>query len=94
MKVSEKVLEKRLTSRVEGLGGWSIKLLSGMLSGLPDRLCLLPGGRLFFAEIKTTGEKPRKLQKLVCRRIEKLGFKMFVIDSYESLEKAVKEGQC
>ena len=77
---SEKLLEFKLNNAISELGGWSIKLMS-TISGLPDRLCLMPGGEVFFVELKTTGKKPRKMQTAMMNRLRKLGFKVYVIDS-------------
>jgi hypothetical protein len=82
---SEKVIEKRLNAEVKSLGGWSLKLLCQFVTGLPDRLVLLPGGVIFFAEIKSTGKKPTKIQELVHERLRRLGFTVYVIDSLEQL---------
>jgi len=77
---SEKVLEKYLVSEVKSLGGWAVKLLSGLVTGLPDRLILLPGGVVAFVEVKTTGKKASKIQ-----RINALGFRVEVVDSKEGI---------
>lgn len=82
---SEKVLEAKLTSTIKKLGGWSIKLLAIHLNGIPDRLCLLPGGVIFFAEIKTTKKTPKKIQGVIHRKLQALGFKVFVIDSTKDI---------
>jgi len=79
--MNEKTLERKLVKEVQRLGGWSIKVLSIHVSGLPDRICLLPGGRVFFAEIKTTGRKPTKIQLHVHKRIRDLGFRVEIVDS-------------
>lgn len=78
---SEKLLDKKLCAEVKKLGGWAIKIPASHLSGLPDRLCLLPQGRLFFAEIKTTGKKPTRLQLSIHKRLSDLGFRVYTIDS-------------
>lgn len=88
---SEKVLDRKLSKRVADTGGWSIKLLTLHITGLPDRLCLLPGGRLFFAEIKTTGEKPKRVQNYVIDKLRALGFRVVVIDSTDSLDQIMTE---
>lgn len=88
---SEKVIEKRLNAEVKSLGGWSLKLLCQFVTGLPDRLVLLPGGIIFFAEIKSTGKKPTTIQELVHERIRRLGFTVYVIDSLEQLNKILNE---
>lgn len=89
IKVSEKVLEETLRETVRSIGGLCIKLLAFHFTGLPDRLILLPGGRIGFAEIKTTGQKLRHRQEYVKKQLEKLGFKVFIVDSFESLQSCV-----
>ena len=87
---SEKKLEKRLSSEVKALGGWSIKLPAYIVRGLPDRLLLMPHGRAYFAEIKTTGEDLTPVQKLVRSKIEAMGFKVYKIDSDEALSLTIQ----
>ena len=88
---SEKKLESLLKSTVErDLKGWCLKLLSVHITGLPDRLCLLPGGRLFFAEIKTTKKKPRKIQLFVHEKLRNLGFQVYVIDTSSQISEILK----
>ena len=55
-------VEAFLVQRVRLLGGHSIKL-APMEAGIPDRLVLLPGGRMFLVEVKAEGEKPSAIQK-------------------------------
>lgn len=79
---SEKYLERLLKNTVEGtMQGLCLKLLSQHTIGLPDRLCLLPKGRAFFVEVKTTGKKPRKIQEFIHKRLRSLGFRVYVLDS-------------
>ena len=86
---SEKTLEARLRKEVEAHGWMALKLLSQLHRGLPDRLVLAEYGIAFFAEIKTTGKKPTRLQKHCHELLRKLGFQVFVIDSTDSLETAL-----
>lgn len=86
---SEKTLEANFRKAIEALGGMALKLSSQLHRGLPDRLVLMPGGLAFFAEIKTTGERPTRLQKHCHQQLRELGFQVYVIDSTESLEMAV-----
>ena len=88
-KESEKTLEARLRKEVEAHGWMALKLLSQLHRGLPDRLVLAEYGIAFFAEIKTTGKKPTRLQKHCHELLRKLGFQVFVIDSTDSLETAL-----
>ena len=82
---SEKVLEKYLVSEVKSLGGWAVKLLSGLVTGLPDRLILLPGGVVAFVEVKTTGKKATPRQLIVHKKLRALGFRVEVLDSKEGI---------
>lgn len=88
---SEKALDKKLSEEVKRLGGISIKLLTTHLTGLPDRLCLLPEGRLFFSEIKTTKQKPKKIQLVIHRKLTALGFRVIVIDNSQTIKELIEE---
>lgn len=88
---SEKALEKLLRESVERMKGLCIKLLAFHFTGLPDRLILLPGGRVSFAETKTTGEKLRPRQLYVKRQLEALGFKVYIIDNFDSLNSCLND---
>lgn len=84
---NEKKLERSLKSLVElKLKGWSLKLLSLHISGLPDRICLIPQGRIFFAEIKTTGKKPRPIQLWVHAKLRSMGFDVYIIDCTQHIK--------
>ena len=87
---SEKKLEKYLADQTKQSGGWSLKLLSVHVTGLPDRLCLFPGGKMFFAEMKTTGKKPTRIQTLVHDKIRKLGFKVVVLDNINDINQIIR----
>ena len=82
---SEKDLEAELRERCKALGWMCIKLTSQYQRGLPDRLILMPGGRVCFAEIKTTGKKPTALQRVTHERLRALGYRVEVVDTTESL---------
>lgn len=86
---SEKVIERKLVERVKKAGGLCIKLLTSQYIGLPDRLCLFPNGKIVFVELKSTGQKPRKIQVFVHNKLRDLGFQVEVIDSIEGVENLV-----
>ena len=88
---SEKAVERKLVEGVRELGGMAIKMLTDQFSGLPDRLVLLPGGRVLFVELKTTGQKPRKLQVSVHNALRSIGFRVEVVDTIEGVKKLLKE---
>ena len=59
---------------------WFKFVVPGM-SGVPDRIALLRGGRVLFVELKRPGAKPRKLQEWVHRKMRALGFRVCVFDN-------------
>lgn len=81
----EKDIEKKLVKAVKSTGGIAPKLVSPGFDGMPDRLVLLPGGIMAFAELKAPGKKPRPLQLSRHRLLRKLGFKVYVIDDPEQI---------
>lgn len=76
----EKTIENELVKAVQSHGGLALKLMSPGYAGLPDRLVLIPGGKIGFVEVKAPGKKPRKLQKVRMRKLRELGFLVFVLD--------------
>lgn len=78
---SEKIIEHKLVESVKVKGGMCIKLLCDQLIGLPDRLCLFPGHKIVFVELKTTGKKPRRIQVFMHNKLRALGFRVEVIDT-------------
>ena len=87
----EKDIEQKIVADVRSRGGMCPKWVSPGLSGVPDRIVLMPGGRIGFIEAKAPGEKPGKLQVAMHRRLRGLGFKVFVIDSMEQINTALDE---
>ena len=85
----EKEIEKYFKAKIEDNNWMCIKLTS--MVGLPDRLILLPVGRIFFVEFKQKGKKPRKVQSFIHRRLKDLGFKVYVIDDKDKMEEVFKE---
>lgn len=81
MKSLESVVEKNLTRRVEELGGITYKLSPAGRVNKPDRLVLLPKGKMIFVECKRPGEKPRDGQLREHERLRRLGYKVVVLDS-------------
>lgn len=88
--ISEKDLERTFSEKLNRTKKvWVIKLLSTFIKGLPDRMILCQGGFVGFAEIKTTGKKPTKIQTYIHEKLRALGFKVFVIDDLESRDAAI-----
>lgn len=58
---------------------------------MPDRLVLLPMGRIAFVEVKRHGEKPRPLQESRHGMLRRIGFKVFVLDDVARIQQILKQ---
>ena len=83
--MNEKQIEQTLVRAVRRRGGICPKWVSPGLDGVPDRIILLPGRRVAFAELKAPGEKPRPLQAARIRQLNALGFRVYVIDNADMI---------
>ncbi len=84
---SEKNIEAALVREVAEMGGLCLKYASSTTTGYPDRLVLLPEGRVFWVELKTTGRKPGKKQQLRHQELRALGQTVYVVDSLSGVER-------
>jgi len=73
----EKEIEKQLVLETKRMNGLALKFTSPGFIGVPDRLVLLPKGKLAFVEVKKEGEKPRAIQVSRHKLLRKLGFKVY-----------------
>ena len=86
----EKTIEHKLVQAVKAEGGICPKLVSPGTDGMPDRMVLLPGGRIAFAELKAPGRKPRPLQLRRMAQLSRLGFRVYVIDGPEQINEILQ----
>ena len=87
----EKHIEKELAARTRAMGGIAPKFTSPGFDGMPDRLVLLPRGRMGFVELKAPGRIPRPLQLARHRLLRRLGFKVYVIDEINQIDSVWEE---
>ena len=73
-------IEAKLKEVAKMLGGIAPKFVSPGYDGMPDRIVLLPGGRMAFVEVKAPCKVPRPLQEARHRMLRKLGFRVYVLD--------------
>ena len=92
MKVLERVIEAHLVKRVKEAGGVAYKFTSPQRRSVPDRLVLMPGGKIWFAELKATGARPTAAQHREHERLRAMGFVVEVIDNKEIIDMWAKEG--
>lgn len=71
----EREIETRLCRMVRNHGGMCLKWVCPGWSGVPDRIIVLPGGRVIFAETKRpSGGRLSSLQKWWLDKLTEMGF--------------------
>ncbi len=76
----EKEIEKKLTLEVKKRGGLAVKFVSPGFDGMPDRIVLMPEGKMAFVEVKAPGKRPRPLQMARHKLLKGFGILVFVLD--------------
>ena len=91
--MKKRAIERYLANKVKQLGGKSFKFVSPGNAGVPDRIVIIPGGHIFFIELKAPGKKPRKLQVVIMNQLKKLGCNVLTIDSKEQVNRFIDEAK-
>lgn len=76
---SEKAVESHLVKRMREIGGRAYKWVSPGTGGVPDRICVFPGGRIEFVELKGKGGRESALQKHRFTELSKLRRPVWVL---------------
>ena len=89
----EKEIEKKLSQDAVKRGGIAPKFVSPGMSGMSDRLVLLPEAKMGFVELKAPGKKPRVLQEKRHRDLRNLGYRVYVLDKAEKVKEVLDDIQ-
>lgn len=87
----EKDIEAWMTDQVKRLGGLSLKFVSPGNPGVPDRIYIFPGGRIYFVELKKELGRLSGVQKWQRERFQKMGCRFYVVKGMESAKRFIKE---
>jgi hypothetical protein len=87
--VKESTLEKRLTRAVKDSNGLCIKLPAFLYRGIPDRLILLPGARIYFVELKAVRGRVSPHQARFIKFLRTLGFPSDIIQGEDHLKEFI-----
>ena len=87
----EKETEQALVQAVKKMGGIAPKWVSPGLDGMPDRIVLLPKGKIAFVEVKAPGKRPRPLQVARHELLRRLGFRVYVLDDKDKIGEMIDE---
>ena len=79
----EKHIEAKVCDYAKQRGLLVYKFTSPARAAVPDRLFILPGGRMFFCEFKREGQKPTPAQEREHKRLRAYDVPVFVIDNVD-----------
>ena len=87
----EKTIEGKIGEAVKAGGGLYYKFVSPGNAGVPDRIAILPGGRVVFIELKSETGRLRMTQHVQIQRLASRGCEVHVIQGMEEAEKFIAE---
>ena len=88
--VSEKAIERYLVDAVKSAGGIALKYSNSNKVGFPDRVAIMPAGRTIWFELKSKGQQPSKIQRIRFADMARIGHKVYVCDSKESINEVLR----
>lgn len=86
MQILESDIERHLVRKVRDLGGRAYKFVSPTNRGVADRLIVLPGGRVWFVEVKKMGGRLSPLQRIFAEEVKALGCNYAIVWSKEDVD--------
>jgi len=89
--LEENAIEKYLIKSVKAVGGKCYKFVCPGHIGAPDRICIFPGGGVYFVETKAPNGKPRPSQLAFHRELAALGVTVRVIDTRDKVNDFIGE---
>lgn len=87
----EKEAEAYLREKIKAMGGLSLKWVSPGNAGVPDRIVIAPGGRVWFVEFKTEEGELTKIQEFWQKRLKRLGCRARVIKGKKGAQEFIEE---
>ena len=87
----EKHIEAYLVKRVKAMGGIAYKFVSPAHRGVADRIVCMPGGAVWFIELKAPGGRLSPLQKVFADDMMRLGQKYACLWSREQVDGWIDE---
>lgn len=87
----ERDIEKWLRQKIEQMGGIALKFTSPGNDGVPDRIAILPGGQVWFIELKKDGGEPSEIQKWQMQQLRKLGCNVALITGMDEARAWIRE---
>lgn len=90
-RIPERLIERRLVEGVQALGGVAYKWVCPGHAGVPDRIVLLPGGRMLLVELKAKDGQPSAGQLSRADRLSRLGFPVRFVYGLDGVDRLLEE---
>lgn len=87
---SESAVERHLIKRVHEVGGMTAKI-TPVVAGIPDRLVILPGGKIRLVELKKPTGRLRPAQRAWIAKAAKRGVEVIVLWSSAQVNAWIEE---
>ena len=87
----ERTVEQHLVKSLDKIGVPCVKFLPDLQRGMPDRIILLPGGKVVWVELKTESGSLSEIQKIRHRWLQQVGQIVKVVWSVEEADKLIDE---
>ena len=87
----EKNIEAHLVKSVRRIGGIAYKFVSPAHRGVADRVVLLPGGAVWFVELKAEGGRLSPLQQVFQSEMARLGQNYACLWSKDHVDEWIKD---
>ena len=92
MLITEHDIESFLKKRVEHVGGRCLKFPAVYEEGIPDRLVIIPPGRIAFVELKRPkGGRLSEMQKYQIGKLKDMGCMVRVVKNYKDVDKLLED---
>ena len=93
MKKSEREIEAYLVKSIKNKNGLCMKWISPGNAGVPDRIVIVPGGDVYFVELKAEGKRNNlsPLQKNFMQKLKNLNCEVRVIASFQEVDEFIEE---
>ena len=88
---SEKQIEKKFCDKVKSIGGMALKFMATACAGVPDRIVLLPNGKVYFVELKREGGRISAIQNIMFEKFQRLGSPVRIISTEKMIDEFIAE---
>lgn len=86
----EKEIETKVCAYAKKLGVIHYKFTSPAKRSVPDRVFVLPGGRVFWIEFKRKGEMPRSAQAIEIAKLRQQGATVYIVNDVENGKRVIE----